>query len=222
MTAIASPAPVVRAYSWGSRTAIPALLGQRPDGEPRAELRFGAHHAAPSPLTGRPGTPDPAAAIAVVPVGDPGEASLGSASLRSRPRRDSLGGILQVALTAPRRLVRAVADALPALAGSPGSWSSTAAAYATVAADFPDEPGLPAALLLNHVSRGTGEAPHVAAGVPHTCLWGTGVGFPANSDNVLRCGLTDKHVVVPAGSPCAVSGAGALLYRARDTPDGVS
>ncbi|MFF8632462.1 mannose-6-phosphate isomerase, class I [Streptomyces werraensis] len=391
MTAIAALAPVVRAYSWGSHTAIPALLGQQPDGEPLAELWFGAHHAAPSPIAGRPGTPDLAAAIAADPVGELGEASLAAhgphlpfllkllaaaralsvqvhptreqaraghdredaagipvdaphrtfkdrnhkpellcalgpfealcgfrepactadlldalsvpglepwaASLRSRPQRDSLGHTLQAALTAPRRLVHAVADALPALAGSPGSWSSAAAAYATVAADFPDDPGLLAALLLNHVSLDAGEALYVAAGVPHAYLRGTGVEIMANSDNVLRCGLTDKHVdtallseivdlaakrpsvirasptrvkgeahyaspaaefalsrvevgaeavcltdagpqvllcltgealleagltlaagaaaFVPAGSPCAVSGAGAVLYRAR-------
>ncbi|MCX2928053.1 mannose-6-phosphate isomerase, class I [Streptomyces sp. NEAU-W12] len=288
MTAIAELAPVVRACSWGSRTAVPALLGQQPNGEPQAELWFGAHHATPSPLTSRPGTPDPAAAITADPVGELGEAShaahgprlpflpklpaaaralsvqvhptreqaraghdredaagipvdaphhtfkdrnhkpellcaLGpfealcgfrepartadlldalsapglerrAASLRSHPQRDSLGYTLQAALTAPRRLVRAVADALPALAASPGPWSSAAAAYATVADDFPDDPGLLAALLLNHVTPDAGEALYPAAGVPHAYLRGTGVETMASSDNVLRCDLTDKHV----------------------------
>lgn len=34
---------VVRAYEWGSLTAIPELLGVPPSGEPQAELWFGAH-----------------------------------------------------------------------------------------------------------------------------------------------------------------------------------
>src|SRR5690606_20157682 len=76
MTAIAALAPVVRAYSLGSRTAIPALLGQEPDRDPLAELWFGAHHAALSPLVGRPVTPDLAAAMVVDRVGRLGEASL--------------------------------------------------------------------------------------------------------------------------------------------------
>jgi mannose-6-phosphate isomerase len=39
---------VVRRYAWGSRTAIPELLGREPDGEPQAELWLGAHPSAPS------------------------------------------------------------------------------------------------------------------------------------------------------------------------------
>ncbi|MGW0033961.1 mannose-6-phosphate isomerase, class I [Streptomyces sp. NPDC003314] len=391
MTAISLLAPVVRTYSWGSHTAIPALLGQRPNGEPQAELWFGAHHAAPSPLTGRPGTPDLATAIAADPAAELGTPSLAahgpqlpfllkllaadralsvqvhptreqaraghdreeaagipldaphrtfkdrnhkpellcalgpfealcgfrdpadtaglldalsvpglrpwSALLRSRPQRDALGHTLRAALDAPEGLVRAVSTALSPLAASPGPWSTAAAAYATVAHDFPGDPGLLAALLLNHVRLDAGEALYLGAGVPHAYLRGTGVEIMANSDNVLRCGLTDKHVdtgllndivdlastapsalrptptamvgeelydcpatefalsrvdtgadavwvtdagpqvllclageahlrpgpvlsagtaaFIPAGSPCAVSGAGSVLYRAR-------
>ncbi|GAB4063524.1 mannose-6-phosphate isomerase, class I [Angustibacter speluncae] len=42
---------VVRHYAWGSRTAIPDLLGTPPDGRPHAELWVGAHPDAPSTLT---------------------------------------------------------------------------------------------------------------------------------------------------------------------------
>ena len=34
---------VERHYAWGSRTAIPQLLGRDPHGEPVAELWFGTH-----------------------------------------------------------------------------------------------------------------------------------------------------------------------------------
>ncbi len=37
--------------AWGSRTAIPRLLGEEPDDEPRSELWMGAHPSAPSRLT---------------------------------------------------------------------------------------------------------------------------------------------------------------------------
>lgn len=57
--------PVVRTHPWGPPAAIPALLGQRPDGEPWAGPWCGAHHAAPSALAGRPGSPDPAAGFAL-------------------------------------------------------------------------------------------------------------------------------------------------------------
>jgi mannose-6-phosphate isomerase len=38
-------APAVRRYAWGSVDALPALLGEDPDGEPVAELWFGTHPA---------------------------------------------------------------------------------------------------------------------------------------------------------------------------------
>lgn len=38
----------VRPYAWGSTTAIPALLGTAPTGEPQAEMWMGAHPGAPS------------------------------------------------------------------------------------------------------------------------------------------------------------------------------
>lgn len=39
---------VVRDYAWGSRTALPALLGLEADGRPQAELWLGAHPGAPA------------------------------------------------------------------------------------------------------------------------------------------------------------------------------
>jgi mannose-6-phosphate isomerase len=40
----------IRDYAWGSRTALAALLGREPTGEPEAELWIGAHSGAPSRL----------------------------------------------------------------------------------------------------------------------------------------------------------------------------
>jgi len=52
-------------------------------------------------------------------------------------------------------------------------------------------------LLLNRISLAQGEAIFVPAGNLHTYLRGFGVEVMANSDNVLRGGLTPKHVDVP-------------------------
>ncbi len=52
-------------------------------------------------------------------------------------------------------------------------------------------------MLLNHVRLQPGEALLLGAGIPHAYLSGLGVEIMANSDNVLRCGLTPKHVDVP-------------------------
>ena len=54
-----------------------------------------------------------------------------------------------------------------------------------------------AALLLNRLVLEPGEAIFLPAGNLHAYLHGTGVEMLANSDNVLRGGLTPKHVDVP-------------------------
>ena len=61
---------------------------------------------------------------------------------------------------------------------------------------FPGDPSLLAALLLNRRSLHPGEALHLKAGTMHAYLCGTGVEVMASSDNVLRGGLTAKHVSV--------------------------
>lgn len=62
---------------------------------------------------------------------------------------------------------------------------------------YPGDAGVLAALLLNRISLAPGEAIFVAAGNLHTYLHGVGMEVMANSDNVLRGGLTPKHVDVP-------------------------
>ncbi|MEO3872084.1 mannose-6-phosphate isomerase, class I [Nonomuraea sp. B12E4] len=69
--------------------------------------------------------------------------------------------------------------------------------YAGIARACPGDPGVVAALLLHHVNLLPGEALYLGAGVPHAYLGGIGVEIMANSDNVLRCGLTTKHIDVP-------------------------
>jgi mannose-6-phosphate isomerase len=62
---------------------------------------------------------------------------------------------------------------------------------------YPGDIGVVVALLLNHVHLRPGEAVWMPAGNLHAYLRGTGVEIMAGSDNVLRGGLTPKHVDVP-------------------------
>jgi mannose-6-phosphate isomerase len=61
-------------------------------------------------------------------------------------------------------------------------------------ADFPGDVGVAVALLLNHLSLQPGQAVFLGAGNLHAYLSGLAVEVMANSDNVLRGGLTAKHV----------------------------
>lgn len=62
---------------------------------------------------------------------------------------------------------------------------------------YPGDAGVLASLLLNRLSLAPGEALYLPAGNLHAYLSGIGVEVMANSDNVLRGGLTPKHVDVP-------------------------
>ncbi len=69
-------------------------------------------------------------------------------------------------------------------------------ACGTVADAFPGDVGGVVALLLNHVVLQPGEALFLDAGNLHAYLSGIGVELMANSDNVVRGGLTPKHIDV--------------------------
>ncbi len=114
--------------------------------------------------------------------------------LHTHPEDAALREVLTAILSADRDQVAAtVTEAAEACARLGGAH----APYADLADHYPGDPGVIAAMLLNHVRLQPGEALFLGAGVPHAYLNGLGVEIMANSDNVLRCGLTPKHVDVP-------------------------
>ena len=277
---------VIRPYAWGSRTAIPELLGTVPTGEPAAELWLGAHPDDPSFVPAHDDTldrlvaADPLAMLGAANVErfgpqlpfllkvlaadtalsiqvhpDLAQAKAGFAAedargvARDSPQRnykdanhkpellcalspfDALCGFRPVAQTvrlldalgvealAPYREMLAGPDGLRAafttlldlddpgplidevVAGAKrlaatSDWAAEAGWVVRLAGQYPGDIGAVLALLLNLVHLQPGEAIFLAAGNVHAYLHGTGVEVLANSDNVLRCGLTPKHVDV--------------------------
>jgi mannose-6-phosphate isomerase len=59
---------------------------------------------------------------------------------------------------------------------------------------YPGDPAVIAPLYLNLIDLEPGEAVFLPAGVLHAYVYGLGVELMANSDNVLRGGLTPKHI----------------------------
>ncbi|MEW2563618.1 mannose-6-phosphate isomerase, class I [Streptomyces griseorubiginosus] len=114
--------------------------------------------------------------------------------LHAHPEEAALREVLTAILTADREeMAHTVTEAAAACARLGGDH----APYAAIAHYYPGDPGVIAAMLLNHVRLQPGEALFLGAGIPHAYLNGLGVEIMANSDNVLRCGLTPKHVDVP-------------------------
>ena len=74
--------------------------------------------------------------------------------------------------------------------------SKTIDTLTRVTRSSPGDPSILVTLLMNRVDLSPGEALYLPAGNLHAYLYGLGVEIMANSDNVLRGGLTSKHVDV--------------------------
>jgi mannose-6-phosphate isomerase len=96
-----------------------------------------------------------------------------------------------------------------------------------VARFYPGDPGVLAALLMNRLEFGPYDAIYLPPGDLHAYLRGGGIEIMANSDNVLRGGLTPKHIDVeellavldfapscPAPIPCLEERSGVFAYQA--------
>lgn len=92
-------------------------------------------------------------------------------------------------------------------------------AYATaveVAEHHPDDIGVVISLMLNRMTLQPGEAAYLETGVIHAHLRGLCLEVMATSDNVLRAGLTTKHIDTAGLVACLASG---MARVARVTPD---
>jgi mannose-6-phosphate isomerase len=63
--------------------------------------------------------------------------------------------------------------------------------------EFPGDIGALAPAFLSMSTLEPGEAVFLSPGMPHAYLRGVGIELMANSDNVLRGGLTQKHLDIP-------------------------
>lgn len=83
------------------------------------------------------------------------------------------------------------------LSNSEREFAAEARTTLELAEAYPGDAGVLAAMLLNRITLQPGQGLFLAAGNLHAYLHGVGVEIMANSDNVLRGGLTPKHVDVP-------------------------
>ena len=108
-----------------------------------------------------------------------------------------LGAILDWPAASRPALVADVVTACAGLAPGGGPYGDACAAAVRVATDHPGDIGVVASLLMRYVVLAPGQAMFMAAGGLHAYLRGTGIELLANSDNVVRAGLTGKHLDVP-------------------------
>lgn len=117
-------------------------------------------------------------------------------ALTSAPADDGLQGALRQLLQLSTTDVDQVVAACRHLAAT-SSDPEERAAYGTVeelAGFYPGDVGAVVSLLLNRVVLEPGQLVFLGDGIPHAYLSGFGLELMANSDNVLRLGLTSKHL----------------------------
>lgn len=119
-------------------------------------------------------------------------------------------------------LVAQVVAACARLALAEGPYAAPAAAAVRVAADHPGDLGVVASLLMRHAVLAPGQAMFVPAGGLHAYLRGTGIELLANSDNVVRAGLTGKHLDVPELLKLLDPSVVVPVLSPRVLPDGIS
>lgn len=121
--------------------------------------------------------------------------------LAGQPDEDGLRALFTTFVTLPssslEELLPAVVDACVRHVREYGEFDLECRTVLELAERYPGDAGTLAALLLNRLVLQPGEAIHIAAGNLHGYLRGTAIEILATSDNVLRCGLTAKHVDVP-------------------------
>jgi mannose-6-phosphate isomerase len=91
-------------------------------------------------------------------------------------------------------LVVRTVEACARHAEASGEFARECAWAVRIAALYPGDIGVMIALLLNRVTLDAGQAIYLPAGNLHAYLGGVGLEIMANSDNVIRGGLTPKHV----------------------------
>ncbi len=122
--------------------------------------------------------------------------------LGGQPDADGLRALFTTWITAPQPdldvLIPAVLDGAVAYVRSGETeFAAEARTLLELGERYPGDAGVLAAMLLNRIALAPGEAIFMPAGNLHSYIRGVGMEVMANSDNVLRGGLTPKHVDVP-------------------------
>jgi mannose-6-phosphate isomerase len=116
--------------------------------------------------------------------------------LRRKPDSDGLKHFFQTVMTLGRAYQKQVVDDAVQNAQSVMGENSAYQWMINLYKEYPMDIGVLSPIILNLIRLDPGQAMFLPAGTLHAYLDGVGIELMANSDNVLRGGLTPKHVDV--------------------------
>src|SRR5581483_5131136 len=161
-----------------------------------------------------------AAALAARPA--PGPAAGSAPGADPDVMATALASVLRWPAAGRDSLISDVVSACARLAAAGGPYAAACAAAVRVAADHPGDLGVVALLLMRHEILQPGQAMFMPAGGLHSYLRGTGIELLANSDNVVRAGLTGKHIDVPELLKLVDPAVPVPVLAPRVLPDGIT
>jgi mannose-6-phosphate isomerase len=120
----------------------------------------------------------------------------GVSALREQPTPEGLARFFQTWMTLDPEVRKSVLARAGSVAAERGGDAPAWYWVSCLAQLYPNDVGVLAPLFLNVVTLDPGQAMYLPPGELHGYLGGVGVELMANSDNVLRGGLTTRHVDV--------------------------
>jgi mannose-6-phosphate isomerase len=108
----------------------------------------------------------------------------------------ALRGFLKNLFAIPATLRKELTSYVLSTPSVPGFYAELWTLTRSFAGLYPEDPGILSPLYLNLLRLKPGEAMYLPAGILHAYVEGFGVELMANSDNVLRGGLSSKHIDV--------------------------
>lgn len=96
------------------------------------------------------------------------------------------------------KLIKIIDNLETRLINSGSQYSKIAALFTSLKKKYGYDPGLFSIFLLNYLELSEGEGLYLDSGLPHAYVKGNIIECMANSDNVIRAGLTGKYKDIPA------------------------
>lgn len=203
--------PAIKKYEWGNTTYIPELIGQQPTGEPQAELWMGCHSQGPCYVYGTEQS------FAEFIDANPDFAGCSSKdfpylfkvlaidralSIQVHPNAQQAKEAFEAGnpnYTDPNQkaeMFYALTECtvMCGLKAKQTHDEDSDAMYKKLQETWPGDPACIYAYKLNIIHLQPGEAIYLKPGIIHAYVSGNGMELMNNSDNVLRAGLTTKHI----------------------------